>query len=213
METKVISRNVLGIKVNDVSDIMKYATFGDGFGICNEDGYTFTEYIVDIDEDGETEREPTEKEVLDRAIRAFNKGQNLYATIYVGCADLVPKAATTLQCAFRVGQEVYTMLDNKIARGEIEHITLTKALNPMEMYVDFKSRDLVRRICNHILYECFPAGTKDYYQLKCRDDVERDIKTAVSDASVIIRIGQTRYTRGMGEIFATKEELVKDLMG
>lgn len=213
METKVISRNVLGIKLDEVLDIIKFSALGGDFGICDEDGNTFTGYMVDIDEDGETEREPTEKEILDRAIRGFDEGRTLYATVYIGCANLVPKAATTLQSEFYVGQDVYTMLDNRIARGEIQHLTLAKGLSPTETYVDYKADGLAQRICNRIIYEYFPASTKNYYKLKCKDDIENDVRNTVNGAQVVLKIGSRMYTRSLSEIFATKDALVKDLMG
>lgn len=76
--TAVFSNNYVGIKLNSVSDIMKYNALNNQFLICNENEYYFDEYVEEYDGTGNiTEREPTENEKLERILRAFSDGQTL----------------------------------------------------------------------------------------------------------------------------------------
>lgn len=125
MKTRVFDNNYVGIKLNNVSEIMKYNALSANFSICNESEYYFDEYVEEDDGTGNfTEREPTENEKLERILQAFNDGDTLYATFWLDCGEVVPSAATTLQSDFRVGQSVFVMRDNKIEKDEILYINL-----------------------------------------------------------------------------------------
>lgn len=126
MKTRTFSDNYVGIKLESVSEIMKYSALRNTFSICNDIEYYFDDYVGYENEDGSYEREPTDDEKLERIIGAFNAGESLYATFWLDCGDVVPTKATTLQSDFFVNQEVFFMQDNKICKGHIQDINLSQ---------------------------------------------------------------------------------------
>lgn len=127
MKTRMFSNNYVGIKLESVSDVMKYNALRNIFSICNDAEDYFDEHIGEEDEDGNyIEREPTDDEKLESILKAFNAGESLYATFWLDCGDVVPVKATTLQSDFYVNQEVFFMQDNKICKGYIREINLSQ---------------------------------------------------------------------------------------
>lgn len=110
MNTKNFFDGYVGIKINSISEILRYNALKGIFSIWSEHEDTFEDYVEVTDYYGNvTEREPTEDEKLKRILEAFKNGSTLYATFWLDCGKVVPKANTTLQSNFRVGQEVFFM--------------------------------------------------------------------------------------------------------
>ncbi len=200
MNTRVFGNNYVGIKLNSVSEIMKYNALNANFSICNESEYYFDEYVEEDDGTGNiTEREPTENEKLERILQAFNNGDTLYATFWLDCGEVVPSAATTLQSDFYVGQEVYFMKGNKI-----------------------QSKFIFRIMLNSVVYY---DGSEDY--TKIVDGENKSIELSHNKSNIYFLASKRCYesihnrecvsyghmeAKKEDEIFATKEELVKHLM-
>lgn len=130
MNTKNFFDGYVGIKINSISEILRYNALKGIFSIWSEHEDTFEDYVEVTDDDGNvTEREPTEDEKLKRILEAFKNGSILYATFWLDCGKVVPKANTTLQSNFRVGQEVFFMDENKICSKIIFRILLNKVVD------------------------------------------------------------------------------------
>lgn len=80
MNTKNFGNGYVGIKINSISEIMKYNALKEIFSIWSDDEDTSLEDDVEVmDDDGNvTEREPTENEKIERILEAFNNGVVLY---------------------------------------------------------------------------------------------------------------------------------------
>lgn len=75
MNTKNFGNGYVGIKINSISEIMKYNALKEQFSIWNEYEGTFDDDVEVTDDDGNvTEREPTENEKIERYLEAFNNG-------------------------------------------------------------------------------------------------------------------------------------------
>lgn len=195
MKTRLFENGSVGIKLDNVSDIMKYHAINDTFSICNADEDYFEDYVIETDDDGvETEREPKDDEVLQRVLKAFDEGQELYATFWLDCGKVVDSKHTTLQSDFYVGQEVYIMQDNKICTKYIFRIMLGKV-------VDYDSCQDHTKIdkceMSHYKGNVYWLASKRYYEgcsrMRCTCYERMDVCKE-------------------GEFFATKEDLVKRLM-
>lgn len=211
MKTRVFDANYVGIKLESVSEIMKYNALSANFSICNESEYYFDEYIEEDDGTGNiTEREPTESEKLERILQAFNNGDKLYATFWLDCGEVVPNAATTLQSNFRVGQEVFTMNNNKVIKVEIRHIWLSRG-NEIP-YSAEDTRQAVGRITRE-MRNCVTTlsvndSTLDYIKS------EIDAVKVMGESMAYVKNKDKNFYKlvKLSEVFATKEELVKHLM-
>ena len=65
MNTKNFGNGYVGIKINSISEIMKYNALKEQFSIWNEYEGTFDDDVEVTDDDGNvTEREPTENEKI-----------------------------------------------------------------------------------------------------------------------------------------------------
>lgn len=95
-----------------------------GFGIVDEDGEDFMYWI----EDENGERESNDKETFDRIAEAMQKGTPIYASFYLDCGKVVKEAATTLQSEYYVGQDVYYLIGNRLAKGTIKTIQIAERL-------------------------------------------------------------------------------------
>lgn len=201
MNTKHFFDGYVGIKINSISEIMKYNALKGIFSIWSESEDTFEDYVEVTDDNGNvTEREPTENEKLERILEAFKNGTTLYATFWLDCGKVVPKANTTLQSNFRVGQEVFFMDENKICSKLIFRILLNKvvdydASDDHTSITNGKTDDIIRM--QHVKENLYWLGnTKSYISTcnrKCIEYYNFEVKKE-------------------SEIFATKEELVKHLM-
>lgn len=200
METRLFSNGYVGIRLNSVSELMKYNALAN-FSICNEMENYFDEFVEEDDGTGKIiEREPTENEKLERILDAFKNGDSLYATFWLSCGEVVPNAATTLQSIFRVGQLVFFMKDNKICSKKIFRIML----NEMD---DYGSCDDQTSILNKDTDEkiFLMREEENLYWLG-------DTKLYTSTVGKVCTKYMKIEVKKGSEIFPTKEKLIKHLM-
>ena len=118
-----MSDNLVGIEVHTIQDVVKAQAAG--LELVDKDGWGY-DYTTDDEETGD-EREPTEQEVFDRIAKDLAEDNEVYACMYIANDWCVQKrAATTMRTNFCVGQEVYLMRNNKIAKDKILRINLVK---------------------------------------------------------------------------------------
>lgn len=147
MNTKNFGNGYVGIKINSISEIMKYNALKEQFSIWNEYEGTFDDDVEVTDDDGNvTEREPTENEKIERYLEAFNNGTILYAVFQLDCGRVFSDLATTYQSKYAIGQQVFIMRDNKIVSGRIVLISLSDYEDVKKLYVDYRSRDRRKNI-------------------------------------------------------------------
>lgn len=118
-----LSDNLVGIEVHTIQDVVKAQAAG--LELVDKDGWGY-DYTIDDEETGE-EVEPTEKEIFNRIAKDLAEDNEVYACMYIANDWCVQKrAVTTMRTNFCVGQEVYLMRDNKIAKDKILRINLVK---------------------------------------------------------------------------------------
>lgn len=118
-----LSDNLVGIEVHTIQDVVKAQAAGLVF--VNKDGIGY-EYWIEDEESGE-EREPTEQEIFNRIAKDLAEDSEVYACMYIADDWCVQEnAKTTMRTNFYVGQEVYLMRDNKIAKDKILRINLVR---------------------------------------------------------------------------------------
>lgn len=118
-----MSDNLVGVEVCNIQDVVKAQAAG--LVLLNKDGLGY-EYCAEDEESGEF-RNPTEQEVFDRITEDLSNGNEVYACMHIANDWCVQKrAVTTMRTNFCVGQEVYLMRDNKIAKDKILRINLVK---------------------------------------------------------------------------------------
>lgn len=214
MKTKYFNGSI-GFEVTDTADAAMSQKLG--LALCDSQGYFFDFEVDDEDEDGNAiERDPTEEEKLNRAIEELKEGRSVYATMLPPTGYLVaPDKATMLTCDFRVGQKIYTMHDNKITEMQVKYIAIADGCRD-ESAID----DSLQEIADNLYYQ-IGFSFKSSLPTSVPYDKEKYIKSCVkkfalgSYAIVSYRYnGHTLYRHvPLGEIFASKEELVKHLMG
>lgn len=213
MNTKNFGNGYVGIKINSISEIMKYNALKEQFSIWNEYEGTFDDDVEVTDDDGNaTEREPTENEKIERILEAFNNGTVLYAVFQLDCGRVFSDLATTFQSKYAIGQQVFTMKDNKIASGRIVFISLSDYEDDKKLYVDYHCRDIGEKIYNIVSANLCPTRYLDYYSFSERDRIERNLKVSLNKNYVVLEIDGYFVSRGFRDIFSSKEELVKHLM-
>lgn len=154
-----LSDNFVGVEINTIQDVVKAQAAG--LKLVDKEGWEYSIYTIDDEETGE-EREPTEQEIFEHITKDLSEGKEVYACMELSSDwEVQERAKTNLKTNFYVGQQVFTMRDNKIAEKTITRIVL------------LKNED--KEVCNVLL----------------RHDNE--------------------YTKGT-DVFATKEELVENLM-
>lgn len=118
-----MSDNLVGIEVHTIQDVVKAQAAG--LELVDKDGWGY-DYTTDDEETGD-ERDPTEKEIFNRIAKDLAEDNEVYACMYIANDWCVQKrAVTTMRTNFCVGQEVYLMRDNKIAKDKILRINLVK---------------------------------------------------------------------------------------
>lgn len=213
MNTKDFGNGYIGIKINSISEIMKYNALKEQFSIWNEYEGTFDDDVEVTDDDGNvTEREPTENEKIERYLEAFNNGIVLYAVFQLDCGRVFSDLPTTFQSKYAIGQQVFIMMDNKIVSGRIVFISLSDYEDDKKLYVDYRSRDIGEKIYRIVSANLCPTRYLDYYSFSERDRIERNLKVALNKNYVVLDIDRTYVSRSLGDIFSSKEELVKHLM-
>ena len=213
MNTKNFGNGYVGIKINSISEIMKYNALKEQFSIWNEYEGTFDDDVEVTADDGKvTEREPTENEKIERYLEAFNNGTVLYAVFHLDCGLVFSDLPTTFQSKHAIGQQVFIMMDNKIVSGRIVFISLSDYEDDKKLYVDYRSRDIGEKIYNIVSANLCPTRYLNYYSFSERDRIERNLKVALNKNYVILEIDRNYVSRSLGDIFSSKEELVKHLM-
>ena len=119
-----LSDNFVGVEINTIQDAVKAQAAG--LILVDKEGWAYNIYTIYDEETGE-EREPTEQEIFEHITKDLSKGKEVYA-----CMELSPdwevleRAKTNLKTNFYVGQQVFTMRNNKIAEMKIHRIILEK---------------------------------------------------------------------------------------
>ena len=205
--------NVVGFEVATANDVIKAQELG--LFICNKDEYYFDEYVTELDEDGiETEREATKDERMERIIKALKEGQQLYASFNFDDSGMkaVRNSATILASDFRIGQTVYTMLNDKIASGTILYMSMSIGGQKDKFYLDSRSKYLIENVYSFCAEK---AGVyKNILSLPSEDfdHILSLVHKSIHGNSVVISIDERKVTRYMNDIFATKEELINSLL-
>lgn len=213
MNTKNFGNGYVGIKINSISEIMKYNAIKEQFSIWNEYEGTFDDDVEVTDDDGNaTEREPTENEKIERYLEAFNNGTVLYAVFHLDCGRVFSDLPTTFQSKYAIGQQVFTMKENKIVSGRIVFISLSDYEDDKKLYVDYHYRDIGEKIYNIVSANLCPTRYLDYHSFSERDRIERNLKVSLNKNYVVLEIDGYFVSRGFRDIFSSKEELVKHLM-
>lgn len=210
METRTFSDGYVGIKISSISDIMKYNALCGSFSICDESEYYFDDY-VEGDDGGD--REPTSEEKLNRYVLAFNSGRTLYATFLLDCGEVVPVKATTLQSDFRVGQDVYTMENNKIVKAKIDYLSLsTGDIKENAKLEGTNLKANAESIYYRIGYMFNPNGVSSPSWNNRSKIMELLKGYCLSNFAIVTIEDGVSLKRTFNELFSSKDELVKHLM-
>lgn len=115
----------IGREVENIQEVVKGMAANMSF--ADQDGTGFW-YDVE-EEDGCTYREPTEQEVFERIQECLTNGGKVYIGLFLDMSKytVVPAKCTNLQSEFAIGQEVYTIQDNKIIKGKIDTIQIVQS--------------------------------------------------------------------------------------
>jgi hypothetical protein len=118
--------HMVGVEVENIQDVVKAQEIG--FYLSDEQGNGYDYTIMREDEEGnEVECEPTEQEIFERVSTALADGEKVYACMTLSPDwDVQRHANTHLKTNFYVGQQVFTMRDNKIAEKTISRIIIEK---------------------------------------------------------------------------------------
>ena len=119
-----ISTNIVGVEINTIQDVVKAQAAG--LKLVDKEGWEYSIHTIDDEETGE-EREPAEQEIFEYITKDLQEGKEVYA-----CMELSPdwevqeRAKTHLTTNFYVGQQVFTMRNNKIVGKTIKRIIIEK---------------------------------------------------------------------------------------
>ena len=118
-----LSDNFVGVEINTIQDVVKAQAAG--LELVDKEGWGY-DYTTDDDETGE-EREPTEQEIFERITKDLAEGKEVYACMELSSDwEVQERAKTHLTTNFYVGQQVFLLRDNKIAKMEISRIIIEK---------------------------------------------------------------------------------------
>lgn len=119
-----LSDNFVGVEINTIQDVVKAQAAG--LKLVDKEGWEYSIYTIDDEETGE-EREPTEQEIFEHITKDLSEGKEVYACMELSSDwEVQERANTNLKTNFYVGQQVFTMRDNKIAEKTITRIVLEK---------------------------------------------------------------------------------------
>lgn len=119
-----LSDNFVGVEINTIQDVVKAQAAGLKF--VDKEGWGYDVYTIDDEETGE-EREPTEQEIFERITKDLSEGKEVYACMELSSDwEVQERAKTHLTTNFYVGQQVFTMRDNKIVEETIKRIIIEK---------------------------------------------------------------------------------------
>lgn len=202
-----VNGNIVGVEVKSIQDLVKAQDAG--LIVTDENGCRYN-YNVEDEETGE-EREPTEQEIFGRITTALSDGETVFACMKLNdelCVD--KKTNTNLRSEFYVHQLVYTMHENKIVKGEIIHLSLSYG-----SLKDYEYNSILGDMAEKLYYFIgfyFTNGRTPKIGSE-REQIIDKIRSLRMGAYVVLKAGKNSYlTRGIEEIFATKQALVDNLM-
>ena len=119
-----LSDNFVGVEINTIQDVVKAQAAG--LKLVDKEGWEYSIYTIDDEETGE-EREPTEQEIFERITKDLSEGKEVYACMELSSDwEVQERANTHLRTNFYVGQQVFTMSNNKIVEETIKRIIIEK---------------------------------------------------------------------------------------
>ena len=203
--------NMVGVEVCNIQDVVKAQAAGLVF--VNNDGLYYYDYSVIEDEESGEEREPTEQEIFDRIAKDLADDKEVYACMHIA-EDwrVVTNTSTNLQSKFGIGQIVYTMHENKIVKGEIIHLVLSDGYLG-EKAVNARYSDMAEKVYYYLrdyATDSVILSQRVYY---IQERIAKKLGSLDMGDYVMLKTDKDSYlTRGIKEIFATKQELVDNLM-
>lgn len=149
---------------------------------------------------------------MQRITEALASGTGkVFAAFRLNGHQVVDDQATTLQSRFAVGQSVYTLENNKIAKGTIEYISL--ATGKTNGFYDNPES-----VAQELFHEVSGAATATVYPWKIqprkiREDILHLIANRVGENFALLRIdADNLIKRSLSGIFPTKKELASHLV-
>lgn len=207
-----INENMVGVEVLNIQDVVKAQAAG--LELVDKEGWGY-DYTTDDEETGE-EVEPTEQEIFERITKDLAEGKEVYACMILSDDfDVQEHAKTNLKTNFYLHQQVYTMHENKITEGEIVYLSLSAGSMGNDITNSFLS-DTAEKLYYKIGFMF--KNSLDRISRTTQEEISGIIKNLAMGAFVVIKItgkaghGSLCKTRDLEEIFATKEELVANLM-
>jgi len=206
------STNFVGREIENVQDLVKALAAGMDIATEDECGYsTFYDKEVE-DEDGSTtyvETEKTDEELFNEMKGDLDNGNILFAGFFLNCSkfNIVP-AKFTLQSNVYVGQNVFTMDKNKIVKAKVEYISLASG----DISQNARLKETTLYDTAEYLYYAMNShrDTMPWDTKKRMMDLMKDF--AISNFAIVKTEKGDTVKRAFGDLFATKEELVKHLM-
>ena len=201
--------NFVGFEITTIQEVVKAQACG--LVITDKDGGDYHYEFEDEDENGDVfDREPTDKEVFDRIAEDIANGHTLVAGFWLDTdkVQVVPRAAITLQTDFHIGQEVYTMRNNKIIEAKVHRLWLTQGGETYFENTDYLVSDIVREMRNCVTTLSANKATLNYIGSRIDDykAMEENMAYLVNKEKKLYKLVK------LSDVFATKEELVKHLM-
>ena len=193
METKFFDNGFVGKKVTDANEAIKL--FNAGMDVRSQDGYNFLYRVI-------SDSEPSASDVVSRIMDYFDTEGYVYAGFELENEKVVSIKSTQLNCDFLVGQTVYFMYKGEISNGEVLSIqlatdnkianTIREQFHILRSYTE--SIDSVQSAINFINY------------VDCAEGI-------VNDNCVCVKYrGSSPIFMPIGKVFATKEDLIDNLM-
>lgn len=204
--------NFVGRELENVQDLVK--ALAAGMDIANIDGCGYCTYGEKevVDEEGNTkyeEYEKSEQELFEEMKSDLENGLNVYAGFFLDYKEnsIVPASAINLQSNFYIGQEVYTMKNNKVIKAAIRRLWLTQGGETYFKDTDYLVGDIVREMRNCVTTLSANKATLDF--IGSRID---NCKAMEENMAYLVNKKNFYKLVKLSEVFATKEELVKHLM-
>ena len=203
-----VFKNIVGVEVATIQDVVKAQSAG--LYITGKDGWG-DDYDIEDEEDGE-KRTPTEQEIFDRITKALATGEKVYACMTLANDLCVTKNTNTIiQSNFFVNQKVYTMHENKIVKGEIIYLSLSRGKSKGEAHNALLG-DMAEKLYYFIGFY-FTRGNTPKMSDSEKEDIIDKIRSLAMDDYVVLKTEKGEYLpRLVKEIFESKETLVEDLM-
>ena len=203
-----VFKNIVGVEVATIQDVVKAQSAG--LYITGKDGWGY-DYDIEDEENG-VERTPTEQEIFDRITKALAAGEKVYACMTLANDLCVTKDTnTTMQSNFFVNQKVYTMHENKIVKGEIIYLSLSRGKSKGESHNALLG-DMAEKLYYFIGFY-FTRGNTPKMSDEQKEDIIDKIRSLAMDDYVVLKTEKGEYLpRLVKEIFESKETLVEDLM-